>query len=40
MENRETMEEWLVQLFELEEDMFLVGFHQKVQKESERAWHD
>jgi len=25
---------------ELEDDHFLGGFHQKVQRESEKAWHD
>ena len=25
---------------ELEEDRFLAGFHQQVQKEREKAWHD
>ena len=36
----ETMEELLMQLLELEEDEFLAGFHQQVQKEREKAWHD
>ena len=27
-------------LVELEEDRFIVGFHQQVQKEREKAWHD
>ena len=40
MVDREALEEWLVQLMELEEDRFLVGFHQQVQKEHEKAWHD
>jgi hypothetical protein len=30
----------LVQLLELEEDMFIVGFHQQAQKEREKAYHD
>jgi hypothetical protein len=25
---------------ELEEDMIIVGFHQKIQKEKEKYWHD
>lgn len=25
---------------ELEEDRFLAGFHRKVKKEHEKAWHD
>lgn len=40
MVDREALEEWLTQLMELEEDIFLVGFHQQVQKECEKAWHD
>ena len=40
MADRETMEECLVQLLELEEDRFLAGFHQQVQKECNKAWHD
>lgn len=40
MADCEALEEWLVQLMELEEDKFLVGFHQQVHKEHEKAWHD
>eukprot|EP00253_Pinus_taeda_P025288 PITA_25288 len=40
MEDHEVLEEWLTQLKELEEDQFLVGFHQQVQKEHEKSWHD
>lgn len=40
MVNHDTMEERLTQLLELEEDQFLAGFHQHVQKEHEKAWHD
>eukprot|EP00253_Pinus_taeda_P017706 PITA_17706 len=40
MADRETMEESLAQLMELEEDRFVVGFHQHVQKEHEKAWPD
>ena len=29
-----------MQFFELEEDSFLEGFHQQVQKDHEKAWHD
>ena len=28
MEDRRALEEWLAQLMELEEDIFLAGFHQ------------
>jgi len=38
--DREALEERLAQLMELEEDRFLVGFHQQVQKECEKTWHD
>jgi hypothetical protein len=34
------VQERLVQLLELEEDKFIVGFHQQVQKEREKAYHD
>lgn len=34
------LEEQLAQLEELEEERFLVGFHQQVQKKREKAWHD
>ena len=32
--------ERLAQLEELEEEQFLVGFHQQVQKQREKSWHD
>lgn len=35
-----TLEEWIAQLKEIEEDRFLAGFHQQVQKEHEKSWHD
>eukprot|EP00253_Pinus_taeda_P007634 PITA_07634 len=34
------LEERFTQLDELEEERFLVGFHQQVQKQCEKAWHD
>jgi len=34
------LEERLTQLTELEEDRFLAGFHQQVQKGCEKSWHD
>eukprot|EP00253_Pinus_taeda_P023008 PITA_23008 len=40
MADHEALEEWLMQLMELEEDRFLAGFHQQVQKEREKARHD
>jgi hypothetical protein len=35
-----TVQDRLAQLMELEEDKFIVGFHQQVQKEREKAYHD
>ena len=40
MFDREALEERLTQLEELEEERFLVGFHQQVKKQCEKAWHD
>ena len=40
MTDTDTVEERLAQLLALEEDRFIVGFHQKVQKAQENAWHD
>eukprot|EP00253_Pinus_taeda_P016601 PITA_16601 len=40
MADRRALEEWLAQLIELEEDRFLDGFNQQVQKECEKAWHN
>lgn len=40
MIDREALEERLVQLEELEEEWFLVGFHHQVQKQCEKSWHD
>ena len=34
------MNERLLRLVGLEEDRFIAGFHQQVQKEREKAWHD
>ena len=36
----ETMNERLLHLVGLEEDHFIARFHQQVQKEREKAWHD
>eukprot|EP00253_Pinus_taeda_P004566 PITA_04566 len=36
----EALEERLADLDELEEEIFLAGFHQQVQKQREKAWHD
>jgi len=40
MADNETLEERLMQIMELEEDRFLAGFQQQVQKECKKAWHD
>lgn len=40
MTDRGALEERLAQLDELEEERFLAGFHQQVQKQHEKAWHD
>jgi transposase InsO family protein len=40
MTERGASQEILAQLMELEEDMIVVGFHQEVQKEKDKAWHD
>ena len=40
MTDTDTVHERLAQLLALEEDTFIVGFHQKVQKAREKAWHD
>jgi hypothetical protein len=34
------VEERLSQFLQLEEDRFVAGFHQQVQKAREKAWHD
>ena len=40
MADTETVHERLAQLIALEEDRFITGFHQKVQKEREKSWHE
>ena len=40
MVDEETLNERLLHLVELEEDRFVAGFHQQVQKDREKAWHD
>jgi hypothetical protein len=36
----DAVQDSLTHLMELEEDMFIIGFHQWVQKEREKAYHD
>ena len=40
MTSRGALEERLAQLDELEEERFIAGFNQQVQKQCEKAWHD
>ena len=40
MAEEETLNERLLHLVGMEEDRFIAGFHQHVQKEREKAWHD
>jgi hypothetical protein len=40
MDDTGVVQESLAQLVELEEDRFIVGFHQQVQKEREKGYHD
>eukprot|EP00253_Pinus_taeda_P005736 PITA_05736 len=40
MTDYEALEEWLMQLEELEEEGFLVAFHEQVQKQREKAWYN
>ena len=40
MVDEETMSGRLLNLVGLEEDRFVAGFHQHVQKDREKAWHD
>ena len=40
MADEETLNERLLHLVGLEVDRFIAGFHQQVQKEREKAWHD
>eukprot|EP00253_Pinus_taeda_P028612 PITA_28612 len=40
MADHGALEERVPQLEELEEEQFLAGFHQQVQKQCEKAWHD
>ena len=40
MTKRSATQEILAQLMELEEDRIMEGFHQEVQKEKDKSWHD
>ena len=40
MDDPDMMKERLAKILELEEDRFIAGFQQQVQKAREKAWHD
>ena len=40
MTDHRALEERLTHLDELEEEIFLAGFHQQVQKQRKKPWHD
>jgi hypothetical protein len=40
MKERGTIKERLNQLMDMEEDRIMEGFHQEVQKERDKSWHD
>ena len=40
MDDATTLDERAAQLIQLEEDHFIVGFHQQVAKDQQKAWHD
>ena len=40
MKDTGAIEERLVQLIQMEEDCFIVGFHKNVEKQRQKSWHD
>ena len=40
MRDTGAVEERLAQLVQMEEDRFIAGFHQNVEKERQKSWHD
>ena len=40
MDDEAMLEEWLVQLVQLDEDNFVMVFHQHIEKDRQKAWHD
>ena len=40
IDDEATQEERVEQLVQLEEDHFIVGFHQYIEKDQHKAWHD
>ena len=39
MDDEGALEECLTQLVQLEEDHFVTGFHHRVEKDRQKAWH-
>ena len=40
MADEAALEERLDQLVQLKEDLSVVGFHQRIEKDRQKAWHD
>ena len=40
MDDEGALEEFLAQLVQLEEDWLVIGFHQCIEKDRQKAWHD
>ena len=40
MDNWEALEEHIPQLIQLEVDHFIIGFHERVEKDRQKSWHD
>ena len=40
MTDTDAVEERLAQLIQMEEERFIAGFHQNVEKQRQKAWHD
>ena len=40
MDDDVALEEWVAQLIQLDEDCFIAGFYQHVEKDRQKAWHD
>ena len=40
MGDEEALEDWRMQLLQLEEDRFIMSFQHHVEKDLQKAWHD
>ena len=40
MDDEAALEEHTTQLLQLEEDLFIASFHQRIEKDHQKAWHD